>query len=282
MNNVTFTEIDTNIYVYKGLLPQHKEMVDTFKSSEKDPESSVLFKDWKQWSRFGTYVWEIGKGAEEKDKNLNNDVYAKEQSFMDEITNAFNYATQTYLETHGMSVGDDWVIMGPSISKYDWKNSERNGGGDGLDMVYHTDYVTLEGDWPGNKFILTCTMYLNDDYEGGDITFLIPGKGILDYKPVAGDVLVFPSGHPDLLSDNGKYLHGVKQVEKEDKYLIRCFYQKPFEGNPEWLEKRNQYGEELWMKMESERVEKQMGEYLRMNQEYLKNNIERLTIKNDN
>lgn len=281
VSDIKFEKLEENIYVYRGLLKHHVRAVEIFKESEKNPDSSVLFKDWRPWSRFGSYVWEIGKDGNVNTDELR-DIHDEEKEILDEINNAFSYATQTYLETHGMSVGDDWVIMGPSISKYDWKNSERNGGGDGLDMVYHTDYVTLEGDWPGNKFILTCTMYLNDDYEGGEITFLIPGKGILDYKPVAGDVLVFPSGHPDLLSDNGKYLHGVKQVEKEDKYLIRCFYQKPFEGNPEWLEKRDQYGEELWMKMESERVEKQMGEYLKMNQEYLKNNVERLAIKNDN
>jgi hypothetical protein len=268
MNQVTFTELDKNIYIYKGLLPRAKEMVDVFKSSEKDPDSSVLFKDWQKWSVFGTYVLSIGQVL---DDGLSEPV-PTEASLMDEITNAFKYATEDYLKNHELSVGDDWLIMGPSISKYDYKNSEKNEGPHGLDMIYHTDYVTPERDWPGNKFILTCTMYLNDDYEGGDVSFFVPGKGLLEYKPVAGDVLVFPSGHPELLSEKGRYLHGVRQVKKNDKYLIRCFYQKPFEGNPEWLAKKEQYGEDVWMEMEQERMAKERAEFQRkLNDEGLGN-----------
>ncbi len=267
MKNVTVEKLEDNIYVYRGLLTKHKRAVEIFKESEKNPESSVMYKDWRPWSRFGSYVWEIGQAPSSDNIDLAG-VYNEEKEILDEINEAFFYATNRYLEEHDKAVGDDWIIMGPSISKYDHENPENPGSGiEGLEMVYHTDYVTLEGDWPGNKFILTCTMYLNDDYDGGDITFMLPNKKIIDYKPSAGDVLVFPSGHPELLSENGKYLHGVKTVSKADKYLIRCFYQKPFSGNPEWLANQEKYGKDVWMKMENERISKQMDEYSRLNAE---------------
>ena len=62
-------------------------------------------------------------------------------------------------------------------------------------------------------------------------------------------------------------MHGVKIVSGADKYLIRCFYQKPFAGNPEWLANREKYGEEVWMKMEEERIAKLRNEYARLSEE---------------
>jgi hypothetical protein len=267
VSDIKLEKLEENIYVYRGLLKHHVRAVEIFKESEKNPDSSVLFKDWRPWSRFGSYVWDIGKDGNANTDELR-DIYHEEKEILDEINNAFLYATKTYLSDHNRSVEYDWSIMGPSISKYNHENAEqRSKAQQGLEMIYHTDYVTPEADWPGNKFILTCTMYLNDDYEGGDITFMLPNKKIIDYKPVAGDVLVFPSGHPDLLSENGKYLHGVKIVSGADKYLIRCFYQKPFAGNPEWLANREKYGEEVWMKMEEERINKLRSEYSRLSEE---------------
>ena len=267
MNNVTVEKLEENIYIYRGLLSKHLRAVEIFKESEKNPDSSVMFKDWRPWSRFGSYVWDIGKDGNANTEELQK-VHNEEKEILHEINSAFLYATKNYLSDHNRSVEHNWLIMGPSISRYNHENAEqRSRDQQGLEMIYHTDYVTPEQDWPGDKFILTCTMYLNDDYEGGDITFMLPNKKIIDYKPTAGDVLVFPSGHPDLLSENGKYLHGVKIVSGADKYLIRCFYQKPFAGNPEWLANREKYGEETWMKMEEERINKLRDIYAKLSEE---------------
>lgn len=265
MNNIKVVDIDKNISVFTGLIPNSLKMVETFKQSEKDPDSSYLFKDWRDWSRFGSYVWQVGGKLDNLDDVKDTVLYKEEQSIMEEINNAFHYATSEYLKSRGLEVGDDWVIMGPSISKYGYENSIEGGSGiDGLEMLYHTDYVTLEGEWPGNKFILTCTMYLNDDYDGGDISFMLPNKQIIDYKPKAGDVLVFPSGHPELLSQEGKYLHGVKSIYKNDKYLIRCFYQKPYAGSKAWFEGEEKYGKEEWARIEKERVDRESSELARL------------------
>jgi signal peptidase I len=265
MNEVIVQKLDENIYVYKGLLPNCKNMVDTFVNAESDPESTLLFKDWKPWSRFGTYISTLGGQLLDERKLFEDDpIFIKEDLIIKEIKDAFKYATDQFLLDHGLSVESDWKTMGPSISKYSHKNSNKNESGiKGLEMVYHTDYVTLEEEWPGDKFILTCTMYLNDDYEGGEITFILPNKEILDYKPKAGDVLVFPSGHPELLSDNGKYIHGVKTVKNKDKYLIRTFYQKPFAGSKAWHENCAKYGEDVWRKNEKERVDREFTEYFK-------------------
>ena len=68
--------------------------------------------------------------------------------------------------------------------------------------------------------------------------------------------MVFPSGHPDLLSQDGRYLHGVKRIRNVDKYLIRCFYQIPFAGTKEWHDNQEKFGVEEWAKMEKERIDR--------------------------
>lgn len=272
MKSFEIENIDTNISVFTGLIPNAKRMVEIFKQSEKDQSSTFLFKDWRDWSRFGSYVWQIGNYLDMTKDFSNESTYLEEQSLLNEINNAFSVATSTYLKNRGLEKGDDWIIMGPSISKYNHKNvAPEELENIGLEMVYHTDYVTLEGHWPGNKFILTCTMYLNDDYDGGDIVFRLPNKTFLNYKPKAGDVLVFPSGHPELLSDEGKYLHGVKAINKEDKYLVRCFYQKPYAGSKEWFEGEEKYGKDEWYRMEKERVDKEQSEFMRIQLEGMQN-----------
>lgn len=91
-------------------------------------------------------------------------------------------------------------------------------------MGYHTDYFSVEE--PAGEFALTCTMYLNDNYEGGEVCFKTNGEDYV-YKPQAGDVMVFPSGHPDLLSEDGVCLHGVRKITEGLKYFVRIFYQIP-------------------------------------------------------
>lgn len=254
MSNITITKLDDNIYVYKGLIPNNKKIVELLKSSESNKGTSFLFDDWQKWSRFGSYVYTIGHFLDSSDPNSSNQLYIDEAESLRTILDAFYYATSDFMTDHGLAIGDDWVRMGPSISKYTHDN-EPHLSEDSLEMMYHTDYKLFEADSPGNKFALTCTMYLNDDYREGGLSFLTGDKRTIDYKPVAGDVLVFPSGHPDLLSQEGRYLHAVKRIKDVDKYLVRCFYQIPFAGTPEWHANQERFGVEEWARMEKERIE---------------------------
>jgi hypothetical protein len=56
---------------------------------------------------------------------------------------------------------------------------------------------------------LSLVSYLNDDYEGGEIFFRLQG---LDYKPKAGDTVLFPS--------NFMYPHTAKVVTSGIKYSL--------------------------------------------------------------
>ncbi|KAK1144157.1 hypothetical protein N8T08_005819 [Aspergillus melleus] len=67
----------------------------------------------------------------------------------------------------------------------------------------------------------TFLLYLNDEFEGGETTFFIPGvrDGVLNaypLRPVMGAVALFPHGE-----SNGALLHEGTSVTKGAKYIIR-------------------------------------------------------------
>ena len=74
--------------------------------------------------------------------------------------------------------------------------------------------------------LATFLMYLNDDYEGGDLDFVKVG---FSYKGKTGDGLFFASmreGKPDPQS-----LHGARPVTKGEKYIFsQWIHDRPFKA----------------------------------------------------
>lgn len=268
LDAVEFEEFYPKIHIYKNLLPSAERLVEILKESGQDRAASYYFNMWDKWHVFGETIGGINFNPIYPDL-VDEEKKAAEEVILKELDAAFAKATQHYMRYHGVTKGDDWTTMGPSICKYD--SEMEHCGIDYLSMKYHTDYDYIRGDEPGDKFAITCTMYLNDNYEGGEMWFALgrqqdsfgeeplPDEDINVYKPTAGDVLVFPSGHPDVLSEDSTYFHGVsrtwKSEEKPDnKYFIRSYYLIPFEGTPEWLANQEKYGEDVWERMETERI----------------------------
>ena len=77
------------------------------------------------------------------------------------------------------------------------------------------------------------------------------GDKLVKYKPEAGDLLVFPSGHPKYLTeDDTPYLHRVMPSYHKHKFLSRMYWQKYEKGNQEWYEQENKFGKEQWAQMQ--------------------------------
>ena len=115
---------------------------------------------------------------------------------------------------------------------------------------WHTDRFQGLDNSPGPKQILTATLYLNDDYEGGEIAFLkhdekIPS--VVVYKPKAGDITVFPSSSP--------FFHAAMPLKTEvSKYFVRFFLTWGHHGDDDWYESAKKYGRKEWVEMEQKRV----------------------------
>ena len=242
MSSIEYFELYPNIDVYKNVLPNPQGFYDVIKNSEKNNSKDSYFRSWDKWAHFGTYTqkkW-IDEYSEE---NFNDEIFAREKQFADAVEDAYDLVLKDYVSRHNISLTDGWHFSGCSFCKYD---SDVNTLKNDMTMQYHTDFIISQKDMPGDKFKITCTMYINDDYDGGEIEFFVDGN-IFAYKPSAGDIVVFPSDSP--------YYHGVKVISNGNKYFVRNFIMEPFEGTPEWLENQKKYGAFRWGKMEADRID---------------------------
>jgi hypothetical protein len=265
-NNLESIEIYPNIVVYKNLFKDisksYKVLTDSLIQTE-----DRLFSPWTQWSIFGEYLNPIIPEFSMSDKygNLKNrkattQVQEDQKNFGIEMMENFHLVTEDYIKRYGIDVDLDetsvtedgnvtstWRWTGGTIGKYHVSNEKEKHG-----MRYHSDYIREQGSAPGYKFIITCTIYFNDDYEGGEIDFVM-GDKLVKYKPEAGDLLVFPSGHPDYLTKKGQpYLHGVLPSYKKNKFLSRMYWQKYQKGTDEWYAKEKEFGKDVWASMQPE------------------------------
>lgn len=249
MSDLEYIEIHPKIHVYKNLLPKAKEFVEFLKETETSKETSDLFTEWDDWYIFGRYM----QTSINKDPQISNDTEynRKQQEFTKDVSTAFYDATNHYIDKYNIEIPDNWATMGLSICRYNPNNDVSQD----LAMHYHTDYVGGRADEPGFKFVITCTIYLNDDYDGGDISFLIEETGeVIDYKPSAGDIVVFPSGAPGDL-----YWHGVKKISNGYKYFVRSFLGINSPGSEEWHKNVAKYGEEEWKKIFHEKFKEEIN-----------------------
>ena len=260
-------EIYPHIVVYKNLIADVKQISDDLKFSSlaTEEEKPGLLPIWGKWFGFGTYV-SVSSGAlsqekQEKDLDDSNHVFERERRALFAASNARTAALSHYMGKYNMGKGryaeDVETYIQPSINfaKYD-QDVASIGTTDHfeppLTMQYHTDFHLDKILRPCENFMLTCNIYWNDDYDGGEVTFLVGGK-VIDYKPVAGDVVVFPSGSY-LFPGDEPYFHGVRTIRNGNKFISRNYlmYNQPASQN--WIDGVAKHGEEEWLKMEKVRL----------------------------
>jgi hypothetical protein len=268
--NLEAVEIYPNILVYKNLFKDISKSYKVLTDSLVETEDR-LFSPWTQWSIFGDYLNPIIPNFSMSDRhgNLKNikastEIQENQKDFAIEMMENFHVVTEDYIKRYNIdvdlnekSIDEDgnsvptWRWTGGTIGKYHLSNKDQEVG-----MRYHSDYMREQGHAPGYKFIITCTIYFNDNYEGGEIDFVMRDK-LVKYKPEAGDLLVFPSGHPDYLTEDGMpYLHGVMPSYNNNKFLSRMYWQKYQKGTDEWYKKEKEFGKEVWANMQPELEEK--------------------------
>ncbi len=246
-------ELYPNVVVYRGLYEDPQTVIDAYRETN----------EWKQWFVFGelTTVKTNNHTFREfpTEDQWRSTIIDSDPEITDatrKVLDAFFEATSHYKNTYFKEEILNWKFTAPAICMY-----KTDGGADtNVGMFYHTDFQQERADAPGDKPVMTCTMYLNGDYEGGEICFKVLNEEGTDveffmHKPQAGDVLVFPSRAP--------YYHGVNKTTEGQKYFVRSFWQYEFEGTQDWRDGQAKYGHEVWAEMEKERerVERNSGRY---------------------
>ena len=263
-----YLEIYPKIFVYKNVFKDIEKTYFELKNS--NGEEDGLFSPWTQWSHFGEYVnplfsdhphtfgIEYFEDIETKTKKQES-----QKLLMLELFENFYLVTEHYSAKNGIDIDKEkiilsnsgeskkeWMMNGPSIARY------RTDIEDPIAMTYHSDYIREPIISPGHKFAITALVYFNDEYGGGEIDFIVNGEAY-KYKPEAGDFLVFPSGHPEVLRNGDSvYLHGVFPPTGASKYLARMYWMKYSVGDAEWFEKEKEFGKDVWAEMQPDIMQK--------------------------
>jgi hypothetical protein len=235
--------LDENIFVFHNTLEDPDAYIDYFEE----------YGSWRGWYGFGRQIDGRGQpfGAHptfptwdewlyklgimynpEEDNGLAKDIYAEE------VAKIFHLATKFYIEQTGRSL-PNYTCQPWGLARY--IPDENLIDNEELTMNYHTDYMPEDAESPGDKFGITGVLYPNDDYEGGGLIFKVVQKDgsikEFNYKPKAGDLVVFPSGPP--------YYHGVERIYGSPKYITRLYWMYHFEGTDTWHELAAKYGDKF-------------------------------------
>jgi hypothetical protein len=245
-------EIYPKVTVYKNALPDWEKYLNLLKRSEKE-DKNHFFEDWQDWYGLGTMM-----NLPMRNRHVGYDIESEDEyglaqkEFLENLTEAYYKCTEDYVISNEISL-PSWVNNGISICKYFISPEHRD-----MAMSYHTDYRGFDSESPGKKFAITCTIYLNDDYEGGGLSFLQEETGeVIDYKPEAGDIVVFPSGDP--VTGTSHFFHGVDKVGGCEKYFIRCFWSYDHPGTEDWHKNVEKYGEKEWEQMDNKRMKEEIN-----------------------
>jgi hypothetical protein len=233
------------INVYKNPFKNLDETFSFIKNTEKE---TTL---WESWYVYGTQNKQLCYMPEYK--QVSDEIYRIFDEVIRDYVNEYNY--------ENFIISKSWQNQGFIVCKY----NQDQGITDSVGMNYHTDYQTELSGQPGWKFGFTVTMYLNDDYENGGVDFYIKQNDeVKYYKPKAGDVVVFPSGSPDIEKDN-LYLHGVRISNNNPKYFIRMFYFYWQNADEQYLADVEKYGFDQLIRLKKDKAQIERTKFFQEN-----------------
>lgn len=182
---------DGQIFVFHNLIKDPDKLVRLIELSDKKLTDEDCIGKWIEWTaddyKFG-YRKEVNSS---KSNTSQEDAY--------NIYNTINNAIWHCLENYEMTVGQEVGIRSPfGIAKYDT----------GSFMGKHVDDYSDPDKIP----TISAILYLNDDYQGGELYFEEQGIKI---NPTAGSMVIFPSTKP--------YFHESLQIIDGTKYMCPIF-----------------------------------------------------------
>lgn len=197
-------KLEKNVYYYKNVFEDPKDLIDKLEQLEDYPDTYRAVSSWKEDScdRFRKdLIYHLKDDFEGEAGVLVKDVIETLKDGIDRAAKAF--------------VKDRGLDLTPNISPMLDMCKYVPGGSLGL------HYDGIDGD---KSLLYTVVLYFNDNYEGGEISFVVLEDGKqrpsndfndpnIDFwiKPEAGSVLIFPSQEP--------YYHQAHEVKSGLKYM---------------------------------------------------------------
>ena len=217
-------KLEENVYYYTNAIENPAALVELINSTESDDNIVQVVPKWDHWEACSGECYIYGdKKNLAIDKMIqisNEDSKNTAQKIVNTIVDAMTNVCKDFAKDKGI---DDDVNLSEYIGINRYKPGTFMGG----------HYDQQEGDM---RLKYSLVAYLNDDYEGGEISFTIK-DGILDgedrpredidhemnkdkitfhIKPEAGSILIFPSSPP--------YSHTAHLVKSGYKYMVPGFW----------------------------------------------------------
>lgn len=187
-----------NIFYIDGLIKNPIGLMESIETSNEHLTDVDAITKWEDWIASGgtpddIYVYGSIKHTDESKLETSSE---EVKYIYRTISNALNKAGRTFCAANGISYIDPAPI---SISKYI----------EGAGMGPHID----RDDQPHVEPLMSAVLYLNDDYEGGELSFADQG---VEIKPKAGSIVIFPSAEP--------FYHESKPVTRGQKFIVPAFW----------------------------------------------------------
>lgn len=242
------------IVVYRNIFKNSKELIESLSTDKQDS----IFDTWRQWYQQGyrkDVVFDLNKSYQ----NTN------EAKYLFDVCNAVNFIRKDYFKDFEKDNGvwpsfiKNWEdLKKPQdvfyLDYFRYIKEQNHYSEENLLMEYHVDEFPVVNEAKTRRHVLTINFYLNNDYEGGEISAYdsISNKSYT-YKPQPGDAVVMPSTEP--------FYHAVKGFKGADRYFLRSFIDYRMDSEEEWVSKyRLQYSgmEEEVQRHEEDYVSKDM------------------------
>lgn len=206
-NNVEFKQfimfdlkvLGPDIWYWENALSFPEHLKDFIDNIDEYPESYSRISKWENWTASNDHTLIYGKTKTINKSNLKQTtgsgiVDKKTLYIANSFLMAFQMCTDRYLASRNLDK-NNYNLNLDQITIKAWN--------EGQSMGPHFDGQD------GNKDLaFSLVAYINDDYEGGEISF--PNHNIT-IKPKAGSVIMFPSQEP--------YIHEVKPITFGTRYM---------------------------------------------------------------
>lgn len=195
-----FQELAPNIFYFTNAISEPEKLVKFIEETEDDESINTnLISKWRLWkaSNRPEDIYGLEKyitADYEKAGALPN---ARELYIINSIRSSMHFCATQYKLYNNVD-GDVNLDKEFGIKKYN----------PGQTLGQHADQ------YDGNtKLRYSIVAYLNDNYEGGELSFSNQNVVI---KPQAGSIAIFPSSEP--------YLHGSNELKSGNKYMAPGFW----------------------------------------------------------
>lgn len=202
--NTTFEILDLGLVYYKNAIPEPQYIIDTVNSIDDrlaSNEHNGQFTSVKPWSPW-TYEhlhFNDQKFFPEPEKLSEEDYFYKE---MFDVTTRMYSALDRAFKHYSTVI---YPFAGPNI-----KSRE-----DSINLLRYKEsgHLPAHQDQGVSTRVLSTVMYLNDNYDGGEIEFV---NSKVKIKPEAGSIIFFPS--------NFLYVHEVYPITRGERYSMPHWY----------------------------------------------------------